>query len=278
MDKKVDFFLAGFQKCATSWIYECLNEHPDVFVPDIDAPHFFTINYYKGIDWYYNLYSSYEGEGAVGDTTPTYGKSAMAAERIKKHNEDAKILFSVRNPIDRAFSHYWHEKKKKKIEFKFEEAVEYRGVGNHDLYENWIKTGFYDLHIKRYYKMFGKKNVRVLLFDDLKEDPKRFAKRIYSFVGVDSSYEPTIVDERKNAAWKRLFGVNKIKKKLIYLLTKPLKVFSNSTAKKIRNNLHVRSEYERGMDAETRAQLQLIYRPHISALEDQLGRSLEDWT
>jgi hypothetical protein len=278
MEKKVNFFLAGFQKCATSWIYESLGEHPDVFVPDIDEPHFFTINYYKGIDWYNNLYSSYGGEKALGDTTPTYGKSAIAAERINKYNEDAKIIFSIRNPINRAFSHYWHEKKKKKIEFKFEEAVEYRGVGNHDLYENWIKTGFYDLYIEKYCKIFGKENVSVVLFDELKKNPKKFIKNIYSSIGVDTSYKPTILDKRINSAWHRLFGADQIKKKAVHLLTRPIKVFSDSMAEEIQDYLHVQSEYERGMDDETRARLQAIYRPHISALEDQLGRSLEDWT
>jgi hypothetical protein len=278
MDRKVDFFLAGFQKCATSWIYECLRDHPDVFVPSIDETHFFTINYDRGLDWYHSFYSEYDDEEAVGDTTPTYAKSGLAARRISEYNEEAKIIFSLRNPIDRAFSHYWHEKKKGKIAFSFDEAVEYRGVGNYDLFDNWIKTGFYDLHIGRYIEQMGKDNILIVLLDDLKDDPHRFIRSIYNFIGVDSSYKPDVLDTRVNAAWHRLFGMDRFKERTMDVLLKPVKAVSNTAAARMRDYLHVQSEYERGMKPETRARLRSIYRPHISSLEDQLDRSLENWT
>ena len=277
MDKKVDFFLAGFQKCATSWIYECLKDHPDVFVPSIDATHFFTINHDRGGDWYHSFYSEYGGEKAVGDTTPTYAKSSLAARRIKAYNEEAKVIFSLRNPIDRAFSHYWHEKKKEKIKFSFDEAAGHRGVGNHDLFDNWIKTGFYDLHIDKYAELLDEDNMLIVLFDDLKEAPSNFISSIYEFIGVDPSHKPDVLNTRVNSAWHRLFGVGRFKEEARDILLRPVKAISNTAAARMRNYLHVQSEYERGMSSETRARLQSIYRPHIAALEDRLDRSLESW-
>jgi hypothetical protein len=193
--------------------------------------------------------------------------------RIADYNPDAQIIVSLRNPVERAFSHYWHERKKKKIAFEFEEIF-----SNYDLFESWIATGFYDEHLKRYYDHFDENQVLVLIFEDLREDSSSFIREVFSFLGVDPEFQPSVLDQKVNSAWYRLFGVDRFKEEAINVLTKPINVLSNSAAAKVRNYFRPQSEYERGMDDETRARLQSIYRPHISALEDQLSRSLENWT
>ena len=109
------FFLAGFQNCATTWLHRCLEEHPQIFVPNVDMVHYYDMNYHRGRDWYEKFYQSYNQEQMRGDTTVSYARSELAIKRIAKTNSNAKIILSLRNPITRAFSHYWHEKKKGKI-------------------------------------------------------------------------------------------------------------------------------------------------------------------
>jgi hypothetical protein len=273
MDRPVDFFLVGCQKSATTWLHRCFREHPDIFVPEEDELHYFDIHYDRGDDWYQHYYHESLGEKRLGDTTSSYIRSPYVPRRIADYNPDAQIIVSLRNPVERAFSHYWHERKKKKIAFEFEEIF-----SNYDLFESWIATGFYDEHLKRYYDHFDENQVLVLIFEDLREDSSSFIREVFSFLGVDPEFQPSVLDQTVNSAWYRLFGADRFKEKAINVLTEPINVLSNSAAARMRDYFRPESEYERGMDAETRSRLQSIYRPHVSALEDQLGRSLKNWT
>jgi len=114
-----NFFLGGCQKTASTWLYRCFREHPEIYVPENDATHYFTMNYFQGLDWYRKIYQNNSGEKVIGDTTPSYIRDFYAPARIAKYNPQAKIIFTFRNPIDRAFSHYWHEKKKEKSPLNF---------------------------------------------------------------------------------------------------------------------------------------------------------------
>ncbi|MEL6493217.1 MAG: sulfotransferase domain-containing protein, partial [Cyanobacteria bacterium J06621_3] len=144
-----NFFLAGCQKTGSTWIHQCFREHPEIYVPQDDAIHYFTINYYKGLSWYQQYYQEQLNETMIGDTTPSYIRDPFVPRRIFNYCADAKIIITLRNPIDRAFSHYWHEKKKKKIAFDFSEVIR-----NYDLYQNWIVPGFYYEHLQKFYEWF----------------------------------------------------------------------------------------------------------------------------
>lgn len=189
------FFLAGFQKCATTWLHRCLEEHPQIFVPNVDMVHYYDMNYHRGRDWYEKFYQSYNQEQMRGDTTVSYARSELAIKRIAKTNSNAKIILSLRNPITRAFSHYWHEKKKGKIQFGFQEIFE-----NYDLFSDWIETGFYSIAIKRVKKYFSEVKLYILLFDDIEADPKTAIQKFYEFLCVDSDFEPTYLTKKVNVA------------------------------------------------------------------------------
>jgi hypothetical protein len=279
MDRRVDFFLVGCQKSATTWLHRCFREHPDIFVPEEDELHYFDIHYDRGADWYHQYYRNKSKGQRIGDTTSSYIRSPYVPRRIADYNPDAQIVVSLRNPMDRAFSHYWHERKKKKIAFEFEEIF-----SNYDLFESWIATGFYDEHLARYYEHFDEDQILVLIFEDLQEDSSSFIRQVFSFLGVDSGFRPSVLDQKVNEAWSRFFGIDALKQKVRNVAVRSAKKVLPSTARDVAAPLlfegfgEIKSEYEQGMDRETRARLQAIYRPHIAALEDQLGRSLESWT
>lgn len=125
-------FHIGPQKCGTTWIYENLKNHPQLRTSVIDSIHYFDIHYNKGIEWYLRQFTHGIGDKFF-DPTYTYIRSPLAAPRIAKKFPEAKFALSLRNPIERAFSHYWHEKKKRQINFKFEDALR-----NYDLFASWI--------------------------------------------------------------------------------------------------------------------------------------------
>lgn len=195
MSWSADVFHVGPQKTGTTWVYRCFREHPEIATTQTDATHYYSMLYHKGEAWYKSLF---DGQGIYFDPTPNYLRSPLAAGRIAGDNPDAKIIICVRNPIERAFSHYWHEKKKNRFNFTFDEVLE-----NFDLFSNWVEPGLYSVHIKRFLDHFPPEQVKVTLFDDMESSPQTFIRDLFTFAGVDAGFVPSIVDQKVNVAKPR---------------------------------------------------------------------------
>ena len=116
--KPVDIFHIGPQKTGTTWIYRCSREHPEIAVPPKDSIHYFDMFYPRGRGWYAEFFADAKPGQKLIDPTPSYIRSPLAAARIYEENPEAKIVLCLRHPIERAFSHYWHEKKRGRFNFK----------------------------------------------------------------------------------------------------------------------------------------------------------------
>jgi len=248
------FFHAGFPKSATTWFHRCLREHPDIYVPPADGLHYFTIHYEKGDDWYRQFFADFAGEKVVGDTTPSYAGFDWCRRRLAEFNPDAKILITLRNPIDRAFSHYFHMKQKRGYPARFEEALENKA----DLFQWLIAFGFYGHHLTDLFRYFPREQVHVVLYDSIVHDPQEFCRGVFEFLGVDSEFRPSCLDQQINSAsrfqpgvWKR-FG----------------RLFTGNKDSR---------EYRQGIHPDTKQRLQQIYRPDIDVLEDLLQLDLGHW-
>lgn len=199
MTKKVDLIHMGPQKSGTTWLYECLKEHPGCQVSRRDTIHYFDIYHSMGEDW---LDGHYEGGGSGQlrvDMTPSYIRDSRALKRIADYNPSRGVAMCLRNPIERAFSHYWHEKKKGRFNYNFKEVVE-----NYDLWSSWIKPGLYSQKIRNCQEVFGKDRVLIQFFDDLNSDPNGFFRQFCEFSGLDPSFIPSMLNEKVNAATPKL--------------------------------------------------------------------------
>jgi len=273
MANKPDFIILGPPKAATTWVYECLKEHPEVYMPETDQISYFNINYHKGEEWYLEHFEEAEESQVVGEESLLYIKNVKAPERIAKDYEDVKLIFILRNPIDRAFSHYWHEKKKDKIKYSFDQILEI-----HDLFESWAVTGFYYTHIQRYLEHFDRDQMKIMIFDDLVENDEEFISEIFEFVDVDPEYRPSFLDDKVNEAgveWMKPYKLGKefLKRNLSERQIKALmpvhKGFKGLFASK--------SEYEKGMDDEIRTELEKVFEEEVDELSRFLDRDLSHW-
>lgn len=280
VDNLPNFFLAGCQKSATSWLHRCFGEHPEIYVPEKHMVHFFDIHFREGLAWYQQFYADFAGEKAIGDTTVSYIREPAVPERIAAHEPNAKLIFSLRNPIDRAFSHYWHEKKKRKIAFKFEEVF-----ANYDLYQSWVVPGFYYRHLTRFYDCFPEEQILVILVDDIANDPGATVRRVFTFLDVEPGFVPPSLHKRANAAWYRPIGFERLGQDLYAVLTRLVRTLLPAQVRRVVKERYlggetpgrIRSEYEEGMKPETRAQLREIFRPENEKLAALLGRDLSAW-
>lgn len=221
------FIVVGANKGGTTSIYHYLKQHKQVYLSPVKEPHFFSkdidVNLFKrefaqnklqDIDKYVNgemkeefhaafirdveqykkLFSKVQDQKAVGELSTSYLFSEVAAKEIKALIPDCKIIICLRNPFDRAYSHYrmnlWTGNSN---EFDFYKALveDYdhkpKVWGNAHLY---TEIGLYYEQVKRYLDLFGKDNVKIIFTEDMKKNAAQVVKELYEFIGVDSSFVP----------------------------------------------------------------------------------------
>jgi hypothetical protein len=267
--KPVDIFHIGPQKSGTTWIYRCLKEHPEIACPPSDSIHYFDMFYSKGRKWYSAFFADAREGQKLFDPTPSYIRSPWAARRIAEENRDAKIVVCLRNPVERAFSHFWHEKKKRKYNFEFSEVLR-----NYDLFSSLLETGFYAEHIERYLRYFPKEQILCQLFEELGEAPEAFLVQLLRFLEVDDALKPSVLLEKVNVAGHKSGFVSS------HLLPKTKALFRRAGFNAVGEHPYLmsgKSEYLKGPSAELRAELAEICEPEIARLEALLGLDLRRW-
>lgn len=281
-----DFFWIGPQKAASTWVYRCFQEHPEIYVHEDedlsglggDALHYYDMHYAKGTEWYQQFFDDYSDEKIAGDTTPSYLRSPKAPGRIANEIPDAKLITCLRDPIDRAFSHYWHEKKKRKISFDFEELLV-----NYDLYQNWLESGFYYEHISKYLEYFDRDQMLLTFMGDLKNNDHEFIADVFDFLGVKSGFEPSVLDEKVNTAGY----LHDLKAKAYRTVARASTMLGIKEYVTHLNDYRLKqhltgyflnkSEYERGVDPELRNELIDMITPEVRKLEELIDRDLDHW-
>ncbi|OOE39312.1 hypothetical protein BZG00_10505 [Salinivibrio kushneri] len=266
--KRANVFHIGPQKSGTTWLYRALKEHPQIVTSPKDSIHYMNMFFHRGQAWFDGHFGTddlEESELKIFEPTPSYLRDSKAPERIFNYNPDTKIIFTARNPLERAFSHYWHEKKKDRFNFKFEEIFE-----NYDLFTNWIEPGFYAHHYKRYLEFFSEKNIKILFFDDLNDDPKNFYQQTCEFIGVDSSFSPSILDKKVNVARPYKSRFQKKLEEKNRLLNLAVRVKGKISKKAYKETLE---------DIPTTIKNEIIdvYIEDIKELEKITGRNLSGW-
>jgi hypothetical protein len=175
------FLYIGAAKCGSTWIYRALRAHPEVFVPPAKDICFFDQHYGRGLEWYSSFFrGKLDGKRAWGELSHNYLYSEEVAERIHRDLPTAVLLASIRNPVERAVSSYQYRVRNGTVRGSFSDAVtSIPGI---------LTSGLYARHLKMYQDMFTRDRVRVLIFDDLQEDPHGFAAQLYRAVGVDEGF------------------------------------------------------------------------------------------
>jgi hypothetical protein len=182
-----NFLVIGAARCGTNWLDQNLRLHPDVFMPsDIKEVHFFDNKYDNGIDWYRRHFADARSI-AVGEITPSYMYYADAAHRIQEHMPLVKMIAIFRNPVERAYSHYWNivanqKSRNQNFDMTFEEKI----AQNPRL----ITDGMYAANMEQYFELFPRDQFLLLLFDDVINEPKKLLGSVYEFIGVEDRINP----------------------------------------------------------------------------------------
>ena len=301
-NKLPNFLIVGAQKSGTTSLYNYLKQHFEIFMPDkLKEPKFFVAPLFKKInhdqplwanfmdtiifEWqdYLKLFENVQKEKAIGESSVTYlYYYETAIILIKKYLGNTKIIMSLRNPIDRAFSGYLHSRRDNRENLSFEDALKEENKRKRQkwipLY-HYISIGFYYNQVKAYLDNFDQ--VKICLYDDLKRDTLGLVKGMYEFLEVDTSFTPD-VNIRYNVT-----GIPKSKfihqfleeSNTLKSVVKPIFNVLVPQGKwlKIREKIKIKNLQKPQMKPETREYLKDLYREDILKLQDLMKRDLSIW-
>jgi hypothetical protein len=214
------FLIVGAMRSGTTSLYRYLVEHPNVFLPGIKEVHFFDDKYDLGLTWYSDQFSKGVSFRQVGEATPNYMYDPVAIERIGHDLPRALLVLILRNPVDRAYSHYLHNRVRGKERLSFEDALAaepqrlVRSPVDRRMY-SYADRGRYLPQLSAIFKEFPPASVSVLVFDDLVRDPRSVVRRVCEFLDVDPKFEPQRLGIAVNAYVEfRSIWIRRMSKKL----------------------------------------------------------------
>lgn len=188
----VDFIFLGPSKTASTWIFEVLRGHPDVFVPVSKDVYFFDKFYERGRAWYDGFFKDAPPGSVCGELSHDYFSSPEAIRRLHAYNPEIKLICCLRNPFERAYSSYLHLGRVGMFAGSFEEALQ--------SFPFLADEGRYGTHLRHILSLFERNAVLILDFDELEANPQRFARGIFRFLGVDEDFVPAVLHEKVNPA------------------------------------------------------------------------------
>ena len=291
-----NFLILGAAKAGTTSLHHYLGQHPDVFVSQLKEPKYFALKdeplNFQGPSQFINessvnnfqdycaLFQDVKNETAIGEASPMYLYSEKAVNEIKATLPDAKLIVILRNPVDRAFSSYTHLLREGFETLPFEESLTQEEQRIRDRWAPlWYykDKGFYGQQMQRYYDAFPKEQIKVYLFEDLCQNPLAVVQDIFSYIGVDTNFEPDMAKKNvsgvpKNVALQRLLTrKNPIKSVGKMLLPKQFR-------KNLSNSIQTKNLGEKPkLSPEMRAQLLELYREDILLLQGLIERDLSAW-
>jgi hypothetical protein len=290
-----NFLIIGAARSGTTALYRYLKQHPQIYMPTIKEPNFFavvgeepvSVPHRDGlarrltrhplavvriadIESYRALFQEVVDEVAIGEASPSYLITPKAPERIKHSLPQAKLIAILRNPVDRAYSAQslrWLYDGQERGSF---------GQAVRDIY--W---GFYYTHLKAYFALFERAQIRIHLYEDFRADPTGVLQDIFGFLGVSDTFVPDLSGNHnvggapKNRVWHLfLLGLGPVASLFKPII--PTAVHPEVAA--VINRLQRRAFVKPPpLEPAARADLISIYREDILKLQDLLQRDLSAW-
>jgi len=182
----------GAQKCASSWLFDALGAHPDVALAGVKEVDFFSYHHDRGQRWYRARFDGISGKLAF-ENSPSYLHDPRSPDRARRFDPQMRIVVTLRDPVERAFSHHLHEIARGHIApMAFDTAL----ADNPD----YLEQGYYARHLEGWITAFGRDRVLCLFAEDLRADPARGLERLWRFLDLDPIPAGRIATARRNVS------------------------------------------------------------------------------
>ena len=195
---KINLFIIGAAKSGTTSFHDYLSQHLEIEMSLIKEPNYFSKDsilkdnlYYKDAplieskDDYINLFPDSFNSRIHGESSVSYLFYSDVAEKLFKHNKDAKILIFLRNPVKRAFSHYLMDYSAGYFNHSFSELIRNKSI-NKEAYQQVVSLGYYYEQLRRYFDVFPREQIKVLITEEIIKDLNKSMIEIEEFLDVNS--------------------------------------------------------------------------------------------
>jgi len=283
----VDFFIVGAPKAGTTSLFYYLNKNKGICMSSIKEPNFFSSQDLKIQKIYYDslildnlkeyerIFTPKNKQQIIGEASVSYLFYPNVANRIFDYNTRSKIIIILRDPVERAFSHYSMDLRLGHVKQSLDELFDL-GLNNKDnlFFQQYILLGQYYEQVNRYIKVFGRENICVKFYDELKLDASSFYSDILKFlhqendhnIDFNQPFNKSKLPSNKFIKW--LYSWPIIRK--ISLIFLPLSVIEFINIKFFKENNNI-------ITNDLKSKLHSFFLEDIEKLEKLLSKDLKSW-
>ncbi len=198
-----DAVILGAQKCGTTSLHGYLVQHPGVIPPLRKEVHYFDLNFDRGEAWYRAHFGRVGETGLNLDASPYYLFHPAVPKRLHALLPDARLIVLLRDPVRRAYSHYWHERAKGREKLEFEDAIaaepsriaaaeaaladgSLARSTEHQHY-SYLARGRYAEQLERWFALYPRERFHIVRFEDLVKDPLAGLNETLAVLGLPAA-------------------------------------------------------------------------------------------
>lgn len=294
-----NFLIVGAAKAGTTSVHAYLQQHPQVYMCPVKETNFFAFegeeinfvggispgylaNFVTNINDYRAQFQGVNHEIAIGEACPAYLYLPQAVERIKHYLPEVKIIIILRDPVERAYSHFLHHLRDRLVPYTdFEQAIQ---LESQRIADNWwwdyhyVQVGLYYQQLTRYFANFEPQQIKITLYKDLKADSLAFIQDIFEFIGVERQFVPDLSAKHNATGIPRHKALDALLKesnpiKTLYQLLLPAKLRQPITARIAQSN----PLYKPHLTPAVRHNLLELYQADILKLQTLIQQDLSHW-
>lgn len=307
------FLIAGERRCGTTSLYRWMQGHPKIYLhPITDINYFISNELTKSRTWrngevqpeaweqthsledYAELFKDGGDYAAVGHKGADLLFWKPAHARLARYLPDARFIITLRNPVTRAWSHYWNEMGKERESLSFKKAIaaeekRSRNSAYARLHLSYIARGFYRKSLEAFFQHIDSSRVLIFILEQNLSNPERTLSEIYKFIGVDETLGLKLAGTSSNENWTmvpRDWAQSNAVKPIAKLYDRISEGVIVRVAKETESRRNLRKYMQTifrrpasgiKMPDDMKKQLTKLYAPHIESLESFLGREIPEW-
>ncbi len=292
MLKKPNLFIVGGMKCGTTSLQDWLNQHPEIWMNFRGETNFFAQDVEgakksmpTNIDWYFSVFKDAKGK-YIGEKSARYLYSKEASNKIKKFNPDAKIIILIRKPSDMIYSLFRHLRLQGYEPLQnFRKAVEKENERKRRYGTEFLRNFYYkDMadyfpQIKRFFDEFEKENVKVIVFEEMVNNPKKVYLDILNFLKLPY-FKPEFRVLNKTREESRYNFLNKFiyfVQTLSYPLQKIIKILIPLRIRDFIRKMNKKKVETNNPNLEVMKELDIYFEKRKYELEKLLNKDLKLW-
>ncbi len=299
-----NLFVPGAGKSGTSSFHDYLGQHPEIFMSKAKEPHFFSnsanfqVDHAVKLEAYAQLFAGAEQHTFRGESSTGYMVFPHVIDRIKKSIDNPRFIFVLRNPIDRAYSHYWWLRGRGHETRPFREAVladmhelpepqnRVEGFGG---YRYYYPFGQYGKYLPPFLDAFGRNKVFIITTEKMRSQQTETLNACFTFLGLEPLATVALTRTNETIVYKRP-GVHKffyslgsqtaasklLRRILPQSMYRSLILARQSVAQRVSHTLEAQTGYPAMSDVE-RQWLQALYKDDVNALRQTTGLAFTEW-